>query len=155
MAIKKKVTKSMAIDEAAIRKLANLMEEKNLTEVEVTEDSRSIRVSRATKIQQSTDIVNQPKQVLSEPLTHSESHLDDFNNAVTSPMVGVIYTRPEPNSSDFISVGDTLQEGDTLFLIEAMKVFNPIIAQKTGKVGRILVTNGTPVEYGEPLVIIE
>ena len=155
MTTKKKVKKSMVIDEAAIRKLADLMEEKNLNEVEITEQLQSIRVSRAAKTQQSTDLIEPPKQTFNEPQTRSESSLNDANNAVTSPMVGVVYTRPEPNSSDFISVGDTLKEGDTLFLIEAMKVFNPILAPKTGKVSRILVNNGTPVEYGEPLVILE
>jgi len=155
MTIKKKATKSMVIDEAAIRKLADLMEEKNLNEVEITEQSQSIRVSRAAKTQHSTNLIDPPKQPVKETLTQNESSLNDASNAVNSPMVGVVYTRPEPNSSDFISVGDTIKEGDTLFLIEAMKVFNPILAPKTGKVSRILVNNGTPVEYGEPLVIVE
>ena len=70
-------------------------------------------------------------------------------------MVGVCYTKPEPDQAPFFKVGDEVEEGDTVLLIEAMKVFNPIKAPRAGKVSRILVSNGTPVEFGEPLLIIE
>ncbi|MCH8835449.1 MAG: acetyl-CoA carboxylase biotin carboxyl carrier protein, partial [Proteobacteria bacterium] len=74
---------------------------------------------------------------------------------VTAPMVGVVYTAPEPDEPPFVNVGDTVAEGQTLLLIEAMKVFNPITAPRAGKVARILIGSGTPVEFGEPLLIIE
>ena len=70
-------------------------------------------------------------------------------------MVGVVYTSPDPNSAPFVQIGDQVTEGQTLFLIEAMKVFNPIVAPKAGKVARILVDTETPVEFGEPLAVIE
>ena len=81
--------------------------------------------------------------------------LSNHPGAVTSPMVGVCYLSPDPKSEAFCSEGDTVKEGDTLLLIEAMKVFNPIAAPKSGTVKRILISDGTPVEFGEPLVIIE
>ena len=79
----------------------------------------------------------------------------DIANAVTSPMVGVVFTGPEPDAPPFINAGDEVTEGQTLLLIEAMKVFNPITAPKAGKVTEILITNGAPVEFGEPLLILE
>jgi acetyl-CoA carboxylase biotin carboxyl carrier protein len=79
----------------------------------------------------------------------------DVAGLLTSPMVGVAYTSPEPDAPAFISVGEPVSEGDTVMLIEAMKVFNPIKAHRTGRVTKIHVGNGTPVEYGEPLLVIE
>ena len=75
--------------------------------------------------------------------------------AVNAPMVGVAYTSPEPGAAPFVQVGEEVKEGQTLFLIEAMKVFNPIIAARAGKVVRVFIENETPVEYGETLAIIE
>ncbi|HEC14773.1 MAG TPA: acetyl-CoA carboxylase biotin carboxyl carrier protein, partial [Rhodospirillales bacterium] len=74
---------------------------------------------------------------------------------VVSPMVGMAYTSPDPDTPPYVKVGDQVSEGDTLLLIEAMKVFNPIKAPRAGKVTRILIDTGTPVEFGEPLLIIE
>ncbi|MBM3952949.1 MAG: acetyl-CoA carboxylase biotin carboxyl carrier protein, partial [Rhodospirillales bacterium] len=79
----------------------------------------------------------------------------DHPGVVKSPMVGVAYTAPDPATPPFIRVGDQVAEGQTLLLIEAMKVFNPIKAPRAGKVARIFIASGTPVEYGEPLVLIE
>jgi acetyl-CoA carboxylase biotin carboxyl carrier protein len=74
---------------------------------------------------------------------------------ITSPMVGVVYTSESPDAPPFVKVGDSVTEGQTLLLIEAMKVFNPIVAPRSGKVARILVVGGVPVEFGEPLIVIE
>ena len=75
--------------------------------------------------------------------------------AVTSPMVGTVYVAPEPNTPPFVQIGDVVQEGQTLLIIEAMKVMNPLPAPRAGKVTQILVDNGDPVEYGEPLMVID
>ena len=75
--------------------------------------------------------------------------------AVTSPMVGTVYVAPEPNAPPFVQIGDVVQEGQTLLIIEAMKVMNPLPSPKAGKVTQVLVDNGDPVEYGEPLMVID
>ena len=76
-------------------------------------------------------------------------------NAIKSPMVGVVYLSSNPNSPNYVKVGDSVNEGDTLCLIEAMKTFNPVKAPRAGKVAKILVETGDPIEYGEPLIVIE
>ena len=79
----------------------------------------------------------------------------DHQGAVTSPMVGTVYTAPEPGAADFVSEGDMVKAGQTLFIVEAMKVMNPITAPSAGKVTKILVQNAQPIEFGEALAIIE
>ena len=86
------------------------------------------------------------------------SQEEDYSNnpgAVKSPMVGVVYLSADPNSPDYVKIGDSVAQGDTVCLIEAMKTFNPVKAHRAGKVTKILVTSGDPVEYGEPLIVIE
>ena len=85
----------------------------------------------------------------------SEEDYAKLPGAVKSPMVGVVYLSSDPNSPDYVKVGDTVSAGDTVCLIEAMKTFNPVTAHMAGKVTKILVSGGDPVEYGEPLIIIE
>ena len=85
----------------------------------------------------------------------SEEDYAKLPGAVKSPMVGVVYLSSDPNSPDYVKVGDTVSAGDTVCLIEAMKTFNPVKAHMAGKVTKILVSGGDPVEYGEPLIIIE
>ena len=88
--------------------------------------------------------------------THTETKKSVVNGyALKSPMVGVVYLSADPNSPNYVKVGDNVNEGDTVCLIEAMKTFNPVKAHKAGKVSKILVSGGDPVEYGEPLIIIE
>ena len=87
--------------------------------------------------------------------TDGGDDLSSHPGVVPSPMVGVVYTSPDPDTPVYVKVGDQVAEGDTILLIEAMKVFNPIRAPKAGKVTRILVNGGSPVEFGEPLMIIE
>ncbi len=143
------------IDEKLVRKLASLMEETGLTEIEYGVDGINIRVSKSANIAYSTAPVAAPAvpaaPVALEQTTNAAAH----PGTVKSPMVGVVYTSSDPDSPAFITVGDTVSEGQTLLLIEAMKVFNPILAPKAGRVTQILVESGSPVEFGEPLVIVE
>ncbi len=139
------------VNEEAVRKLAELLSELDLSEIEYEAEGASIRVAKAQQIVASMPTAVQPTAM------PSSAKADDGvpAGAVTSPMVGTIYSAPEPGAPPFISVGDNVHEGQTLLIIEAMKVMNPLASPRAGKVTRILVVNGDPVEYGEPLVVIE
>ncbi len=139
------------IDAGLVRKLADLLDETGLTEIEYGGKDWHLRVAKTTAAKPATAGDAQP---VSEWQSVAEAAID-HPGVVVSPMVGVVYITPDPDSPPFVKVGDEVGEGDTLLLIEAMKVFNPIKAPKAGKVTRILVGNGTPVEFGEPLMIIE
>ena len=152
----KKTTRD--IDEDLIRNLAKLLKETGLTEIEYGCDDWNIRVSGI--IQQVSSANSIPyttsKSVNGETTLPQEESIDvDLRNTVTSPMVGVVFTSSDPESPPLVKIGDQVSEGQTLLLIEAMKVFNPISAPKAGKVSQILITNGAPVEFGEPLLTIE
>ncbi|HSV29126.1 MAG TPA: acetyl-CoA carboxylase biotin carboxyl carrier protein [Candidatus Omnitrophota bacterium] len=147
-----------SFDSELVRSLATLLDETNLTEIEYDTGSIRIRVAR----QGAPVAVHHAAPAMPAVAAHPVAQpapvaLDDANHpgAVTSPMVGVSYLSPEPGAAKFIEVGATVSEGQTLMLIEAMKTFNPIRAPRGGKVTRILVTDGQPVEFGEPLVIVE
>jgi len=150
---------AMQVDPALVRQLAELLDETNLTEIEVQDGERRIRVARkAAQIVQAA-----PAAAAAAPVTTAVSAaaapdaapVSDTANALKSPMVGTVYLFPEPGAKPFINVGDTVKEGQTLVIIEAMKVMNPIAATKAGKVTRICVDNGQPVEYDQSLVVIE
>lgn len=151
----------MKIDSEAIRKLADLLEETGLTEVEVADGDQAIRVSRGSStivagagmpnVVMPSDPAVPQQANLSAPETTAKSH----PGAVTSPMVGTAYMQPEPSAPPFVSKGDRVEAGDTLVIIEAMKVMNPIKAEKSGTVVQVLVENGQPVEFGEVLMVIE
>ncbi|WP_341364422.1 acetyl-CoA carboxylase biotin carboxyl carrier protein [Thalassospira sp. SN3W] len=143
------------IDNDTIRQLAELLDETNLTEIEVAAGDNRIRVAR-----QGTMVAAAPAAApvaapaaAAAPATPADA--GSHPGAVKSPMVGVVYFAPEPGAAPFISVGSSVSEGQTLMLIEAMKTFNPIRAPKSGKISQIIATDGHPVEYDEPLVIIE
>lgn len=142
------------IDSESVRALATLLDETNLTEIEYSVGEVRIRVVRQV---QAVAYQAAPAPVAAVPQAQAAAGANeaDHPGAVTSPMVGVSYLAPEPGAAKFINPGDTVAEGQTLMLIEAMKTFNPIRAPRGGKVTRILVTDGQPVEFGEPLVIIE
>ena len=140
------------IDEELVRKLATLMDETGLTEIEYGIEGINIRVSKAANY-----AVAAPALTSAAPVATEIAEVDAASHpgVVKSPMVGVVYTSSDPDSPAFVKVGDTVSEGKTLLLIEAMKVFNPILAPKAGRISQILILGGSPVEFGEPLVIIE
>lgn len=153
----------MKIDSEAIRQLSKLLEETGLTEIEVAEGEKMIRVSKGTiQPQASNHAVNAQNIMASDPAIPQVANTSapvaigaNHPGAVTSPMVGTAYMSPEPNASPFISKGASVKAGDTLLIIEAMKVMNPIKSPKSGTVTQILVEAGKPVEFGEVLVVIE
>ena len=147
-----------SFDSDLVRSLAELLDQTNLTEIEYDTGSLRIRVARQGLPMAVHHAVPAAPAVAAAPVAQPATVPDDASahpGAVTSPMVGVAYMSPEPGAAKFIEVGATVSEGQTLMLIEAMKTFNPIRAPRGGKVTRILVTDGQPVEFGEPLVIIE
>lgn len=146
-----------SIDSELVRSLAHLLDETNLTEIEYDTGSVRIRVARQGVPVAVHHPVAAAPAVAAAPVAQPAAAADDASHpgAVTSPMVGVAYLAPEPGAAKFIDVGQSVSEGQTLMLIEAMKTFNPIRAPRGGKVTRILITDGQPVEFGEPLIIIE
>lgn len=147
--------KSLASEEL-IRSLAELLNETGLSEIEIEENNLRVRVARTMTMP--THLVAPPYPApatagVSSP--NSASNLENHPGVVTSPMVGTAYRAPEPGAAAFVEVGSAVREGDTLLIVEAMKTMNQIAAPRGGIVKRILVENGQPVEYGEPLMIIE
>ena len=145
------------IDNDAIRQLAELLDDTNLTEIEVAAGDNRIRVARQGTMVAAAPAAPAaaPAHASAAPATAAPADAGAHPGAVKSPMVGVVYFAPEPGAAPFISVGSSVSEGQTLMLIEAMKTFNPIRAPKSGKISQIIATDGHPVEYDEPLVIIE
>ncbi|NCC22713.1 MAG: acetyl-CoA carboxylase biotin carboxyl carrier protein [Alphaproteobacteria bacterium] len=150
----------MKIDSDAIRQLAELLDETGLTEIEVSEGEQAIRVSRGGLVTSTGPVwpamVSDPTIPQAPSVsTVAEPPPSSHPGAVMSPMVGTVYMQPEPGAPSFIQKGGHVKAGDTLVIIEAMKVMNPIKAEKAGTVTQILVENGQPVEYGDVLVVIE
>ncbi len=150
---------SMPFDAEAVRQLATILADTGLTEIEIEHKDGRIRVARApapvaaapaTTVQVAAPLASAPA-----PAAAPEPDLAAHPGAVLSPMVGVAYLSPEPGAAPFITPGQTVSAGQTLLLIEAMKTFNQIRAPRPGTVTRILVNPGAPVEYGEPLLILE
>jgi acetyl-CoA carboxylase biotin carboxyl carrier protein len=135
-----------------VRELANLLSEAGLSEIEYASGEVRVRVARAGP---AASAAVAPSAAASTAGVRESDALLDHPGLLTSPMVGVAYTAADPGSPPFVKVGDAVEAGATLLLIEAMKVFNPIKAPRAGVVTRMLVSNGTPVEYGEPLLILE
>ncbi len=146
-----KSDKKTDIDSALVRKMAKLLDETGLTEIEYGTDEFHLRVAKNAAIAAAPASVPAPAAA---SVTEEES-LAAHPGMITSPMVGIVYTAPEPGAAPFVKVGDEVAEGDPVLLIEAMKVFNQIKTNHAGKVVKIMIKSGTPVEYGEPLMIIE
>ena len=149
------------LDSELIRNLASLLDETKLTEIEYQRDNVRIRVARNLPPQ---SVALPPVPVAAPaaaapaaaaPVAAPVTAPADHPGMVPSPMVGTVYLAAEPGARPFIAVGETVQKGQSLLIIEAMKVMNPLPSPRTGVVKEILVTDGKPVEYGEPLVIIE
>jgi len=156
----------LSFDPTAIRALAEILRQSDLTEIELVEADSRIRVAReVTIVAQPAQQVTAPIALapavapssppLSQQATAASSVEEQHAGAVTSPMVGVAYLLPEPGAPAFVTQGQQVSAGQTVLLIEAMKTFNQIKAPKAGTVTRIFVENGMPVEYGEPLMVIE
>lgn len=140
------------IDSKLVRKLAALLEETGLGELEYAKDDWRIRVARPA-VQQAPSVVAAPAPAAVAPA--ADTAPADIVGAVNSPMVGTAYLGPDPDTAPFVSVGTRVAEGQTLMIIEAMKVMNPIPAPRAGTVKDILVQNGQPIEFGQPLFVIE
>lgn len=154
---------SNPIDQAAIRALAAILTETGLTEIEVEQNDLRIRVAKSVSVSAVAPAVDvavpaapapaapPPQAETPKPAAPAASNA----NTVTSPMVGTAYRRPDPDAKPFVEVGQTVREGQTLLIVEAMKTFNPITAPRQGNVTDIMVDDGQPVEFGEPLVVVE
>mgnify|MGYP000520337023 CR=1 FL=1 len=143
----------LEVNEKVIRTLAGLLDETDLTEIEYEADGHRIRLVRG-----GGTVVHAAAPVAAAPAVAAPTANDGGGvpkNAITSPMVGTAYLSAEPGSPAFVNVGDRVNEGQTLLILEAMKVMNPLPSPKSGVVKQILVSDGQPIEFGEPLMIIE
>ena len=148
---------SMNVDTKLVRELAELLSETGLTEIEVEDGDRKIKVSRgvAAPIQQVAAAVPAAVAATAAPAqAAAEPAAPDTANAIRSPMGGTAYLQPERGADPFIKVGDKVKAGQTLLIVEAMKVMNPIAAPADGTVTQILIENAQPVEYDQPLVVV-
>ncbi|MCF6324643.1 MAG: acetyl-CoA carboxylase biotin carboxyl carrier protein [Gammaproteobacteria bacterium] len=149
------------MDIRKIKKLIELLEESDLAEIEIHEDKESVRISRTSQVvaAQSAMIMAPPQvaapapQTAAEPVAKAEAVAN--GNPITAPMVGTFYRSATPGAKPFAEVGQRVNVGDTLCIIEAMKMLNQIEADKAGVIIDVLVENGQPVEYGETLFIVE
>jgi len=151
------------MDTEFIAKLAKLLEETNLGEIELADGDRRIRVARPAVNVTAAPMAMAAPMVAAAPVaapataaaTAGGGDAAAHPGAVKSPMVGTAYLAPEPGGKPYVEVGDVVREGQTLFIIEAMKTMNQIPSPRSGKIARIMVEDGQPVEYGEPMMIIE
>lgn len=156
----------MKIDSKAIKELADLLDETGLTEIEVGDGDKVIRVNKGGTVVAGPAAAPAQHTALSSPdpaapgaantdAPSATTPVEDLAGAVKSPMVGTAYMQPEPGAAPFVKKGDSVKSGDTLMIIEAMKVMNPIKADNSGTVTQILVEDGQPVEFGDVLLVIE
>jgi acetyl-CoA carboxylase biotin carboxyl carrier protein len=166
---KKRSAANLVVDPALVRELADILRDANLNEIEIERGELRLRLARAPHdAQQIVHYAPQQTRVLEHvpappahhgappPAPAAEAPRAAIQGeAVRSPMVGTAYLSPDPGSPPFVKVGDTVTEGQTLMVVEAMKTFNPIPAPRAGKVSAVLVADAQPVEFGEPLVVLE
>jgi len=147
------------IDSEEIRKLAELLKDTGLSEIEILDGTTSIRVAREIQVHAvapvSAAAVAAPIANNPEPAAIAGTDIDTNPGTVKSPMVGTAYLKPDPEADVFVKTGQSVNEGDTLMIIEAMKVMNPIKAHKSGTVSKILIQDAQPVEFDEALMLIE
>jgi len=150
---------TMQVDAGLVRQLAELLDDTRLTEIEVQDGDRRIRVVRNVAIP--THAV--PAPLAAAPVAaaapaaapSAAAPAGDHPGTIKSPMVGTAYLSASPGAKAFVAVGDTVAAGDTLLIVEAMKVMNPITSPRAGKVTQLMVDNGQPVEFDQPLAIVE
>jgi len=155
------------MDLRKIKKLMELLEESGIAEIEVKEGEESIKLSRnisSTTNMQVPQIVQQPMQTSQPPINQQTSDVgtsavdnlkEEKRNTVNSPMVGTFYSSASPESKPFVTIGQSVKKGDTLCILEAMKMMNQVQAESDGKIVEILVDNAEPVEFDQPLFVIE
>lgn len=147
---------SLSFDPQTLRNLAALLNETGLSEIELAEGDRKVRLARAIAPVEFPVMAHAaPALAQAAPAAEAKADPAKHPGAVKSPMVGVAYLSPEPGAAPYVATGQKVETGATLLLIEAMKTFNQIKAPKAGTIRQILVTSGQPVEFGEPLVLIE
>jgi acetyl-CoA carboxylase biotin carboxyl carrier protein len=149
---------AMQVDAALVRHLAELLDETKLTEIEVQDGDRKIRVARNVSVAAAAApayAVGAPAAPVANAIAAPAEIAAPAGDMVKSPMVGTVYLSAEPGAKPFASVGDTVAEGATLVIIEAMKVMNPIAAPRAGRIVQVLVGDKQPVEFDQPLVVIE
>jgi acetyl-CoA carboxylase biotin carboxyl carrier protein len=161
-------SKASQVDQDLIRAIAELLNEQNLAEIEIERDDFRVRVTRSI----ASNVVHAAPQLYAAPAPHAApmapaggvaaavaapagEDLSANPGTLTSPMVGTAYSSPEPGASKFVTVGQKVSEGQTVLIIEAMKTMNQIPAHRSGTVSRILFEDAQPIEYGQPLVVIE
>jgi acetyl-CoA carboxylase biotin carboxyl carrier protein len=150
-----------SVDENLIRGLANLLNETGLTEIEIEQKGLRVKVARSISVTAAAPAMAQiaaapmPTAATAAAAATSVKDADNHPGTVRSPMVGTAYRAPEPGAPSFVEVGSVVKQGQTLVIVEAMKTMNHIPAPRPGTVKAILIENGQPVEYGEPLMIIE
>jgi acetyl-CoA carboxylase biotin carboxyl carrier protein len=157
------MTKDLQFDPATIRELAQILRESDLTEIELVDNDMRVKLVRqvtvaamAMPVAAAPALSAAPGAAAAPATAAPAAEIDaDHPGAVNSPMVGVAYLSAEPTAAPFVTLGSKVTQGQTLLLIEAMKTYNQIKAPRAGTVTRILVESGTPVEFGEPLMIVE
>ncbi|MFN5127484.1 MAG: acetyl-CoA carboxylase biotin carboxyl carrier protein [Sphingomonadaceae bacterium] len=155
MAAKTGTTGSMQVDTDLVRELAAMLNDTGLSEIEVEDGERKIRVSRnMTAVSAPMMAAPVAPPAAAAPAAAAPGAPTIAANAMKSPMVGTAYLAPEPDAPPFVSVGQQVNVGDTVLIIEAMKVMNPIVAATSGTVTEILVESGQPVEFDQPLLVI-
>ncbi|PKD41848.1 acetyl-CoA carboxylase biotin carboxyl carrier protein [Methylomonas sp. Kb3] len=146
------------MDIRKIKKLIDLIEESDIAEIEIREGEESVKISRysaAAPVQYAAPVASAPVAVAAASAAVAPVEEKVSGHVVKSPMVGTFYRSASPGSAAFVEVGQSVSNGQTLCIIEAMKILNQIEADNSGKIKQILVENGHPVEYGQPLFIIE
>jgi len=152
---------SMQVDAGLVRQLAELLDDTRLTEIEVQDGDRRIRVVRNVAVAAQTVAAPVLAAPAAAPVAAPAAAAapaapaGDHPGTIKSPMVGTAYLAASPGAKQFVNVGDTVAAGDTLLIVEAMKVMNPIVSPRAGKVAQLMVDNGQPVEFDQPLAIVE
>lgn len=148
----------VSVDAAAIRELAELLDQTGLGEIEIEQGGRRIRVARQGPAVHAAPAA--PAPTISEPVVPPPKASEaaparrNGEGIITSPMVGTVYVAPEPGKAPFVHVGDSVREGDTLLIVEAMKTMNPILAPRAGVISEICIQDAEPVEFGQALMVI-